>query len=635
MSWSQVRYAVNGLHWGDRQPQVDEPLADWAATAAALVHVRSQLGPITGDDPINLLSLALAGAARADRSTEPARSLGEVRRALILTADEIAHSKPEDADHHILLAEQTGYEVAHWMRAQSVDHNARPWILAADNAMWAAVNAPTPPSSRGAKLAAWQEALVVLEPMSDHPAIRSAVAAGHWKILRAAHREVQRADAAGAINRHWRGGQPDTTYTTELLDTLKALGRCHRESSDQPAPRPATRQQHAALMRLAEAVTSLLQPDHDDDHTKLDALLRTGLGHSAIATEIIYQAGSLLGRDVKTIANAPGWMIERASEARSATDSLDRLVQEYLQEPRILRRGDWEPAAPPIRREPLPREHAQRTAVVEASVLPAEPPREPPTPRVGIGERLTDQAIAALCAERDLGKAAETADPSHPPALLTGTDPATWPSLIDAGRQAVIDLVVSVTPMTYRRAHTYPPNLRDDVVATNQLKLMEAARTYDPAKGPWPVYASVLIGYTRGFDQAGIPNKKSTTGRETVSVDPQEDDLTRFVDRTSVADQAIGEVDAAKLRDRISQLPPAQRNVVRHAADGMSTQEIANATQISLSTVRRQLIAAREALGESEERRARSRQPQTDDEPRRPPQTMNRPGTSRRDERGR
>jgi len=107
--------------------------------------------------------------------------------------------------------------------------------------------------------------------------------------------------------------------------------------------------------------------------------------------------------------------------------------------------------------------------------------------------------VVALCRARDIGTAASVADPARPPAILRGCDPADWPRLAADGRQAVADLVASVTPMVYALSR-HELN-REDLRGEMFVHLMRVAHTYGPTRTNavrWPTYAWETLQHLHG-----------------------------------------------------------------------------------------------------------------------------------------
>lgn len=211
------------------------------------------------------------------------------------------------------------------------------------------------------------------------------------------------------------------------------------------------------------------------------------------------------------------------------------------------------------------------------------------------GTILDSDTVVALCRTRDIGTAASVADPAQPPAILLGTDPATWPRLAGEGQQAVADLVASVTPMVY--VLTRNESNREDLRGEMFVHLMRVAHTYDPTRTNavrWPTYAWETLQHLRwrGVDNAGVPRQRiaqplrmiSLDGTEPISRDPRPDDL------------VVGQAGIEATRDAVNALPTRLREPLLLAMAGKTFHEIGDELGISSTTAHRRTAVARRVL---------------------------------------
>jgi hypothetical protein len=442
--WDDVRRELRLLEWDTESTVGGSLLAEWSATVTALLAARRAVAPIPGhDDPFALLATATSGALRADTGEgEPVSSLERVRAALNQGARAVAEVPPAERSGHLINVTHIAYELAHWARIQATDDRVRAWLLAGEISLDGAIHAPAARTPTSAGLAAWQGALATSMRDQEAAILQRGVALAHLSILKSVNGPIGGATGSGAL--------PDD-YGRAVLDSIRDLGLSHQATVDALGGLPAeiSREHQAVLLQLGTAARQLSgRPDPlEDPAGRLDALLRSGIGQARLVADLT--------------ANPA---------ARAPADRLQRLALEYLANPRMPQRPI---AAEPPSGAPTPRR--DRTVPTPPSVT-----REPIVATIAPGSILDEDTVRALCQTRDLGAAASLADPSHPPASLRDTDPATWPRLATAGQAAVADLVASVTPMVYALTRNEPN--REDMRGEMFVHLMRVAHAYDPAR---------------------------------------------------------------------------------------------------------------------------------------------------------
>lgn len=556
--WHDVRRELSRLEWEVEPPLTLDLLSEWQETLSSLLAVRRALGPVSDQSPLALLATATKGAARAGSSAKPvlAPSLEGVRGALDHVAQAVRDEPPSATSRHAGALTHIAYELTHWVRVRTQDDAVRQWMSAGETILDGAVHAPAPRSATGAALAAWHEALADVQPVHTMPIVQRSVALGHLTILEATHdlvRDAQRADALPAA------------YADPLLAAIGDLARAHQATlaSADGLPLGSSRADQAVRQRVGMAIRHLNgRPDpNESSPTRLDAFLRTGVGQSALVAGIATGAG-----------------------ARASAATLHQLTLQYLAHPEMLRRGDW------IEETPAP---APATRSIPEAAAPR--PRNLAQPSIEPGTVLGGDAVVSLCRARDLGTAAAVADPANPPEVLRGIDPSRWPQLVEAGQQAVTDLVASVVPMAYAVSRNTANT--DDVRGHMFVNLMRAATIFDPQQinpDRWPAYAWSTLQRTRwlGVDSAGV--QQSRQGAKTVplslgDVEPESRD--RGPDALVAEKFAIEAITHA-----VEQLPPTLRVPLVLSMEGHTPVAIAEQLDVSVSTVRRRITRARESV---------------------------------------
>lgn len=557
--WHDVRRELARLEWEVEPPLTLDLLSEWQETLASLLAVRRALGPISDQSPLALLATATKGAAAAGADANPilAPSLEGVRGALADVAQAVRDEPPSARSRHAAALTHIAYELTHWVRVRARDDAVRQWMSAGETILDGAVHAPAPRSATGAALAAWHEALAVVQPVHNMSIVQRSVALGHLTILEATHDLVQDAQRAAAL---------PSAYAAPLLATIRDVARAHQAAlaSVDGLPLGSSRADQAVRQRLGMAVRHLNgRPDpNETSATRLDAFLRTGAGQSALVAGITADAG-----------------------AQAAAATLHRLTLQYLAHPQMLRRGDWiEEAsvpAPPTR------------SVREAPVAPR--PKSPAQPSIEPGTMLDGDAVVSLCRARDLGAAAAAAvaDPANPPEILRAIDPSRWPQLVEAGQQAVTDLVTSVVPMAYAVSRNTANS--DDVRGHMFVRLMRAATIFDPQQinpDRWPAYAWTTLQRARwlGVDRAGVEQSRQGAKPVPLSLGDVEPPS-----RDQGPDALVAEKFAIEaITDAVQQLPPTLRVPLVLSMEGRTPVAIAEQLDVSVSTVRRRITRARE-----------------------------------------
>lgn len=564
--WDAVRRELITLEWG-AGPEGTQPglLADWAATVPALLAARQALGRLHDPaDPFTTLTTLTRGARNAGGEPLPAPTLGPLRAALGEVAASVDRTPVVDRAPRLAALTQAAWVLAHWARARvPLDHPAHAWLLTAETVLDGAVNAPAPRTPLARSMAGWQNALAEVQGRPE-PLFRRGATVGHLRILKSAHAGIDYATRRGML---------PAAFGQSLLDAVGQLSLAHQrtlQAPQEPRAEPSTADQ-LLMIRLGRSVEDLTRPQAapDDLAGRLDALLRTTLGHAPL---------------VAALGGQPA--------AQRAADRLQRLTLEYLNHPQLLNPAGADRATPARPPTPPP------TPPPTSQPAPPRPaPAEPVQATIPKGTVLDPQAVLALCRARDLGLAAATADPARPPEVLRGTDPATWPQLAQAGRQAVADLVASVTPMVYAQTR-HGPNL-DDLRGELFVTLLKAAHLFDPTRsggGAWPTYAWRTLDHRRWgqFDFAGVPR-----GRTAPTTFPLGD--TEVAHRTPGPDDlavqghapAVDTIAAA-----VAALPGYLRGPLEASMTGQPTRFIAEDLHISASTAHRRIKAARDILRE-------------------------------------
>jgi DNA-directed RNA polymerase specialized sigma24 family protein len=555
--WDAVRRELTSLEWGAVPEDAGRgPLAEGAATLGTLLAARRALAPLTDpEDPFAVMATLTRGAVSAGVRdvVPPGPSLGPLRDAVRQVAASADRADAAGRPGQLATLTQVAYEVAHWTRVRVPQQEpAHAWLLAAETALDGALHAaPVNRTPLVRALAGWQRALAEVQARPE-PVFRRGAAVGHLAILKSAHTTL--ADATR------RGVLPEA-FGQSVLAAIRQLGRAHEAAlaagRGTAEPSKADQLLMLGLGRTVKDVTA----DRTGEHlpSRVDALLRSTIGDAPL---------------VAALTGEPA--------ARRAADSLQRLTLEHLSRPQLR-----EPTA-----EPAP----DRTPAPTPAARPAAPAAsEPVWATIAPGTVLAPEQVVALCRARDLGAAAATGDPSRPPELLRGTDPATWTQLAQAGRQALADLVASVTPMVYAHARR-GPNIEDQR-AELFVSLVKAARTFDPSRnggGPWPTYAWRTLQYRLwgGFDAAGVPRSRNVPNpvllgdREVASSTPGPEAV--VVEGVAPALSLIA--------DAVASLPRHLRAPLEASMNGQSSRDIAADLQISPSSAYRRVIEARQLL---------------------------------------
>jgi len=558
--WQTVRQELGSLEWDVEPPLTLDLMADWTHTMARIVTLRQALGPMTTTDPVALLATATTGAARV-RDVKPilAPSLQAVSTAIVGVTRDVEGGADHDRHREIATLNHVAYELVHRVRVRTPDDRARAWLQAGETALDAAIHAPFGPSAVGPSLAAWQDALAAVQPVHAAPIVRRSVALGHLTILRSTHALVEEAKQAGAL--------PEP-FADALLGSIRDIARAHQTTLSQIDGRSlgATRVDQAVMLKIGTAVRQLARPSDptEPSHVGIDALLRSGLGQAVLVANLIGEPS-----------------------AQPVTARISRLALEYLINPRMLR-----PVEPP---------NAPSASPPVALVPPARHPPSfatsaPVEPTISPGTVLDGPTILALCRARDLGVAAATGDPSHPPEILRGVDPSRWPQLVAEGRQAVTDLVGSVIPMVYAQTRRTPNAA--DTRGQMFVELMGAAHRFDPHRTSpegWASYAWMTIKHARmrGVDEAGVVRKR-TTGPRPITISLGEGDpVSSTPDPGGVVE--VGHAVAA-ITQALGQLPTSLREPLMASMQGRPLREIARDLGYSESTAHRRVNEARKRL---------------------------------------
>lgn len=556
--WLPVRRAILDLPWtGRRTPDL---LQDWTETLNALLAARRALGDTPVHDPMALLASATSGAHRATRTPIDAPSLHSVREALVELAQHTKNVPAADRARHIEVSHETAYELVHWVRVRHPAAQARRWLLAGESALDVALHAPTTGSATGRALATWQAALADVHALRANPVVQRGVAAGHALLLQVAQQSLKTiADSSGI---------PETTLG-ELHQAITQLRRAHRttEVALGGRPWPNTRANDAIRLRLGEALASLTNPTGTPDppHMQFDALLRSGFGQA----ELVAQTTPEPARE----------------EAAMAAAVLQRIGRQHLYNPDVLRL-----------RSPTAAPHPEAPRAPQTPWPDKRPLDAPVSARIAVGADLDQAQIEALCRDRDLGSAAASADPADPPELLAEIPPTQWPHVVIRGREAVADLVASVTPMVYAllRGTRSSNDLRSELL----LNLVSAARRFQPDRtesSSWPAYAWGTLSKVRlrGVDEVGGPFRR-LVGQPT--------SMLPFLDALAAPDARLLSPEQgsaiAEIADAIDSLPPVLRRTLLESMQGRNSVTTAERLSVDPSTVRRRLNRARDIVGQ-------------------------------------
>lgn len=550
--WRSVRRELAALEWAPEPVPGCNLLSEWTATVASLLNLRRSLAPLTDpDDPFALLVIATRGANRAAGSNPTAiasASLGQLRKALDATGPAAAKMPQPEGVRQIEVLTPVAYQLAHWARLHAGEHPARGWLSAAETGLDAALHRPAPRTSFGAALAGWTQALADVQ-RNPQPAMRRSVALGHLAILEGAHAVLQDAIGRGTV---WPG------YGQELTASIRSLGRAHRATitAIDRIPIDTSARARTVMLQLARSTRQLTDRTQRpaDPAAQIDALLRTGIAHADVVADLT-----------------------RHPQARVAAHRLQRLGLEYLANAAVLRRDVVDIAPPSM---PVP---PRNTAGVTASIDP--------------GTILDAATVNALCEARNRGRLAAQADPVDPPAELRGSDPATWPRLVEEGRQAVADLVTSAMPLV--RVKAFRGADSPDAQGALFLALTKAANAYEPTRtegANWHAYAWRALDYEqwRGLDQAGVPRpRRAMPGPPVTLLGDRE--VSTF---TPSPEEIVlgGRIGVEVVTDALGSLPAPLREPLHRLIAGQPVAEIAADLGMSPSTVRRRIDAARDIL---------------------------------------
>ena len=280
--------------------------------------------------------------------------------------------------------------------------------------------------------------------------VQQGVALGHLAILKATHSVLTEAIVQRAVPQ---------AFGESLLEEVKHLGRAHQlligslRHADRTAPGS-----EAAMLLIGTVVRDLTRghAGEESPRMRLDALLRSGFGQADLVARIVTPTrATFLPSGVSPL---------------QAARPLQLAALEHIADPALLSPEPWTRPDVPVTTAP-----SESPEVVE--VVPMARPAGVET-RVAPGERLGTEAVIELCRIRDLGVAAQEADPADPPAALRDIDPATWPDLVEAGRQAVADLVVTALPMVGNKVRAN--RRRDDQGSELSIALLQAAYRFRP-----------------------------------------------------------------------------------------------------------------------------------------------------------
>ena len=568
MGWEEVRRELARLDWDVAGPVTPDVLADWTRVVATLVAIRRTLGPVSAQDPIAVLATATKGATGV-REVAPttSASLDGVATALGGVLRGLEAVPVVERDRQVTALTSVAYRVAHRVQVAVPDARVRAWLQAGEMALDGALHAPSGRSSAAAAMAGWTDALASVQPIAHTATVRRTAALGHLTILRTTHQLIAEARRAGTI---------PGPFCDDLLTGVRRLAAAHQDTLlRHPGPgQTASPAEQAVMLRLGDAVRRLAARPVGRElaQVRLDALLRSGVGQAVVVAHLTADAA-----------------------AQAAARSLQQLALQDLARPEVLRTagsvGEVQPrasASPSPAREPDSASAAGASRLGRAPVAAAQPTIAPGT--VLDGETVTD-----LCRRRDLGAAAAVADPADPPALLRGLEPSRWPTLVEDGRQAVVDLVASVIPMVHHRArHSRNP---DDTRGEMFLQVLNAAHTFNPERtdpGLWPRYAWKTLEHSRwrGVDNAGVPRPRLQSPPTIVALG-ERDPASTNPDPATIVERRHS---LRALHDAVDDLPPKLRQPLLQAAEGRSTADIGADLGLSASTVRRRLADARDQL---------------------------------------
>lgn len=555
-AWLPVRRAITDLSWSEQR--TDDLVRDWTGVLEALLDVRRTLGPIPAPDPMALLASSASGASRASGKPIEAPSLEAVRSALRDVATQATQLPPGERETYREDILHTAYELAHWVRIRHPSADVQRWLLAGESALDGAIHARTAYTATGLALARWQAALADVHVLRRTPAVQYGIALGHDRILRTAQQSLR------AMS---EGGMPDA-MAHELREGINQMRRAHRATASELGGErlPMTPANQAILLRLGEALLPLTQPSaaHDQPHEQLDALLRSGFGQAALVAQVSPTA--------------------HQQEAVAGATVLEQIGRQHLYNPTPLR---WRAAEAPTQNvltlPELPRSgRSQSTSPVSA--------------RIAVGADLDKAEVEALCRQRDRGIAAASADPADPPQLLAEIPSTQWPHVVIRGREAVADLVASVTPMVYAllRGTRSSNDLRSELL----LNLVSAARRFQPDRtegSSWPAYAWGTLSKVRlrGVDEVGGPFRR-LVGQPT--------SMLPFLDALAAPDARLLSPEQgsaiAEIAEAIDSLPPVLRRTLLESMQGRNSVTTAERLSVDPSTVRRRLNRARDIVGQ-------------------------------------
>jgi len=155
--------------------------------------------------------------------------------------------------------------------------------------------------------------------------------------------------------------------------------------------------------------------------------------------------------------------------------------------------------------------------------------------------------------------------------------------------EAMVELLRSIEHAVYRSAFYILGNEQDALDATQEalIRIYKKIDTYQE-KAKFSTWVQRIV--------SNICMDKFRAAKETVSI--EEHDMV-FADKQSVEDEILASSMASDIQQAITQLPEQYRAVIalRYLQD-MSYQEIADALQLPLNTVKSYLFRARQQLQE-------------------------------------
>ena len=544
--------------------------ADWPILVHGLLAARNSFGPIPAADPIAILAVASATAQRHTPPTGPEAGYQAVATKLGAVDD-------------LRSLYRVAFEAVHDARIRlRADPTVTGWLYAAERALDVAMTRPAGPSPTAATLAGWSHALA---RVPADVSTRAAFAAAYRSILREARATV----AATTFS------DPDLAESIE--QHLTQVQAAFTDLSVAPSGRMPTQTREGRLLGLF--ATDLRLARTEPAETRMAAFLESNFGQ------------------VELVARA----LDRPHAIRPA-HGLELIALAWVAgqfDVRPLVHDDSPPvalaAARPVSRAPAP-----------ATVTPLQA-----SPAV-VQEDLTEVDCAALARDRDRGLSAATvlAGQSDDVALF-GPD-EDLEMAVEAGRVATARLVVSMAPNVEHLARKAREAYRDDVRADLYIRVLQAAQTYDPAKGPWHTHAQRWIRHVSTiYDPAGVevtsrartvfatqtalhgelhrePTSQEIANRAGFRASTV--DRTRLAESSSLEERALdrgpiersaediffAQYDQGNLDRAMAEIGRDQALALQARSEGLTYPQIAEQTDSSPSTVRRRILEGLDQL---------------------------------------